>query len=97
MIYDRWTEFDKWCDEMIDYSKKNIDEINEFKRVTKSDDEMFNRQIKYYEASIKYYTLRKEHYLKTGDSHGTNVPEIKNAMIEKIMIEKMKYDSTFAI
>lgn len=91
MLYNRWTEFDKWCDEVIDNFKKNIKDINKFRRVTKSDDETFDKQIRHYEAGIKYYELRKEHYLETGDSSGVNVPEIKKAMTE--MIERgYEYD-----
>ena len=84
MFYNRWTDFDKWCDEVIEDYKKNIEKINKFRRVTKNDDEIFDKQIRHYEAGIKYYELRKEHYLKTGDSYGVNVPEINKAETEMI-------------
>lgn len=78
----RWTEFEAWCDYMIDYCDKQI-EKNEFIHSAFYAEEA-ERNIRYHKANKRLLEIRKKHYQETGDSYPPDTEEVRALKEEKI-------------
>lgn len=88
-MHNRFTEFGLWCDDMMEYFKKELEETKEFEKVCGSSGITQNR-IKYYSLKIKLLELRKKHYLETGSDR----LNFKDEKIADLIKEASKYDES---